>query len=242
MNLRFFTFDERPELEQRKRPLLEAWPAFMFEDPVAGERWHLLYERFGGFQYFLLDEEVDELVAEVNSLPVRVDLAALPDRGWDEVMTRGTDAVDPPNVVTALQVMIAPGRQGQGLSKLCLETMRANAVDHGFAHLVAPVRPSWKARYPLVAIDRYVTWTTDEGLPLDPWLRVHARLGADLVRPCPSSMTITGSVPDWERWTEMAFPDSGRYVVPGALEPVSIDREQDLGTYVEPNVWMHHRL
>ena len=55
-------------------------------------------------------------------------------------------------------------------------------------------------------------------------------------------MTITGSVADWERWTEMEFPDSGRYVVPGALEPVSIGREQDLGTYVEPNVWMHHRL
>ena len=73
----------------------------------------MLYERFGGFQYFLLDEDVDELVAEVNSLPVQVDLAALPDRGWDEVMTGGTDAVEPPNVVTALQVMIAPSRQGQ---------------------------------------------------------------------------------------------------------------------------------
>ena len=43
MSLRFYTYDERPELEQRKRPLLEAWPAFMFEDPVAGARWHLLY-------------------------------------------------------------------------------------------------------------------------------------------------------------------------------------------------------
>lgn len=242
MSLRFFTFDERPELERRKGPLLEAWPAFMFEDPVAGERWHLLYERFGGFQYFLVDEEVDELVAEVNSLPVRVDLAALPDRGWDEVMTRGTDAVDPPNVVTALQVMIAPGRQGQGLSNLCLETMRANAVDRGFADLVAPVRPSWKARYPLVPIDRYVTWTTDEGLPLDPWLRGHVRLGATIVRPCRESMTIRGSVADWESWTGMAFPETGDYVVAGALEVVSIDREADTGLYVEPNVWVLHRL
>ncbi len=40
----------------------------------------------------------------------------------------------------------------------------------------------------------------------------------------------------------MAFPESGGYVVPGALELVSIDREADLGTYVEPNVWMRHRL
>ncbi len=242
MSLRFFTFDERPDLERRKRPLLEAWPAFMFEDPVAGQRWHLLYERYGGFQHFLLDEESDEVVAEVNSLPVQVDLAALPDRGWDEVMTRGTDGLEPPNAVSALQVMIAPSRQGRGLSTLCLEKMRANVLDHGFDHLVAPVRPSWKARYPLVSIERYIGWETDDGLPLDPWLRVHVRLGGEIVRPCSESMTITGAVSEWETWTDLLFPESGEYVVPGALVPVSIDREQDRGTYVEPNVWVLHRL
>lgn len=214
----------------------------MFEDAVARERWHLLYERFGGFQYFLFDEGSDEVVAEVNSLPVRVDLGALPDRGWDDVMTRGTDTVESPNVVSALQVMIAPGRQGQGLSALCLERMRANALDHGFAHLVAPVRPTWKARYPLVPIERYVGWRTSDGLLFDPWLRVHARLGAELVRPCPESMTITGSVSEWEGWTSMSFPEGGEYVVPGALELVTIDRDTDLGTYIEPNVWMVHHI
>ena len=64
--------------------------------------------------------------------------------------------------------------------------MRAVAEEHGFEHLVAPVRPSWKARYPLVSIERYIGWTTKEGLPFDPWLRVHARLGAAIVRPVPS--------------------------------------------------------
>ena len=115
-------------------------------------------------------------------------------------------------------------------------------MEHGFAHLVAPVRPSWKARYPLVPIARYITWTTEDGLPVDPWLRVHARLGAEIVRPCPRSMTITGTVSEWEGWTSMLFPEGGDYVVPGALELVTIDRETDLGTYVEPNVWMHHQL
>lgn len=242
MSLRFFAYEERPDLEQHKRPLLAAWPDFMLEGPVSNERWHLLYERFAGFQHFLLDEESDELVAEVNSLPVQVDLDALPDRGWEDVMERGTDAVEPANAVTALQVLIAPSRHGQGLSRLCLERMRETAVEHGFDHLVAPVRPSWKARYPLVPIERYARWETDGGLPFDPWLRVHARLGARIVRPCPESMTIPGTVSEWEGWTGMAFLESGDYVVPGALELVSIDREADLGTYVEPNVWMHHRL
>ena len=39
----------------------------------------------------------------------------------------------------------------------------------------------------------------------------------------------------------MAFPESHDYVVPEALVPVTISREDDLGLYVEPNVWMRHR-
>ena len=38
----------------------------------------------------------------------------------------------------------------------------------------------------------------------------------------------------------MTFPETGAYVVPGALVPVEIDRERDEGLYVEPNVWMIH--
>jgi hypothetical protein len=38
----------------------------------------------------------------------------------------------------------------------------------------------------------------------------------------------------------MALPESGVYIVPGALVPIEIDREQDEGVYVEPNVWMVH--
>lgn len=241
MSLVFFTSDERPELRDRKGPLLDAWPRFMLEDEVSNRCWGLLYERFGAFQHFLVSED-DELVAEVNSIPVELDVDALPERGWDEALERGTTGTDTPTVVSAIQVLIAPGRQGQGLSKLCLERMRETAVAHGFEDLVAPVRPSVKDRYPLVPIERYIRWTREDGSLLDPWLRVHAALGAELVGPCRESMTVEGSVAEWEEWTGLAFPESGDYVVRGALEPVRIDREADLGTYVEPNVWMHHRL
>jgi hypothetical protein len=40
--------------------------------------------------------------------------------------------------------------------------------------------------------------------------------------------------------TQPALPESGTYVVPGALVPIEIDRERDEGVYVEPNVWMVH--
>jgi hypothetical protein len=53
-------------------------------------------------------------------------------------------------------------------------------------------------------------------------------------------MRVAGTVAEWEEWTEIALPESGAYVVPGALVPVEIDRERDEGVYVEPNVWMVH--
>jgi hypothetical protein len=55
-------------------------------------------------------------------------------------------------------------------------------------------------------------------------------------------MVITGSLAEWEQWTKMRFPESGAYVVPGALQPVMIDCEKDLGRYEDPNVWMRHAI
>jgi hypothetical protein len=54
-------------------------------------------------------------------------------------------------------------------------------------------------------------------------------------------MVVTGTVAEWEEWAGLAFPESGRYVVPGALDLVEIDRERDLGLYAETNLWMRHR-
>ena len=53
-------------------------------------------------------------------------------------------------------------------------------------------------------------------------------------------MSVPGTVAEWEEWAGMAFPETGTYVVPGALAPVEADRERDEGLYVEPNVWMVH--
>jgi GNAT superfamily N-acetyltransferase len=242
VSLSFVTCAERPEVVDGRWPTLEAWPAFMLESPIGDRCWDLLYERFGVFQSFLVDDESGDVIAEVNSVPVRVDLEALPDRGWDDVIERGTAAEEAPNAVTAISVSIRPTHQRQGLSARCLERMRATAAANGFEHLVAPVRPSWKARYPLIPIDRYVGWTTSDGLRFDPWLRAHQRLGAEVVSVCHESMTIPGTLADWEGWTGLTFPESGDYVVPGALNLVRIERERDSGVYVEPNVWMHHRL
>ncbi len=55
------------------------------------------------------------------------------------------------------------------------------------------------------------------------------------------SMTITGSVAEWQDWTELSLPAGGEYVIPGGLVPLVVDRRTDSVVYREPNVWMVHR-
>lgn len=63
-----------------------------------------------------------------------------------------------------------------------------------------------------------------------------------IVKVCHESMRIPGSISDWEQWTGLKFFESGDYVIEGALNPVNIDLEKDLGIYIEPNIWMLHQL
>jgi len=64
------------------------------------------------------------------------------------------------------------------------------------APLVAPVRPSWKDRFPLTSIVDYTIWQRRNGIPFDPWIRVHVRLGARILLPEPNSMEFTAQLSD----------------------------------------------
>jgi hypothetical protein len=86
----------------------------------------------------------------------------------------------------------------------------------------------------------FARWMRGDGLHLDPWIRTHQRLGGTILGPADRSMVITGTVGEWEEWTSMAFPESGSYVIPDALDLVVINKEQDRGTYEETNLWMQH--
>jgi GNAT superfamily N-acetyltransferase len=233
---------ERPDLADSEAPDLDGvFPEFMHHDEVCRRYWGDLDERFARLQLFLLEDD-DRIVGEAKCVPVAWDgtPAGLPG-GIDDVLLRAFAADPaPPTAASALIATVAPRLRGRALAGRLLLGMRAAAAAEGFSSLIAPVRPTLKHRYPLAPMDRYVRWRREDGLPFDPWIRLHARLGGELLAVCPESMQIVGGVSEWESWTAMAFPESGDYVVPGALVPVRIDRERDVGTYVEPNVWMRH--
>jgi len=243
------TLDNRPDLIDAADRLASetgAWPEFMLHDPIASKYFWRLYDTFPAYQTVLLDER-GELVAMGNSIPVTWDgtLEGLPDEGWDAILERGVTNFRngvAPNCVSAIQAVVAPEHMGQGISKQIIRAMRSLVRQQGFKSLIAPVRPNLKHAYPLTPMERYIQWKRTDGSAFDPWLRTHIRLGGRILKVCPRSMTLTAPVAAWEGWTDMRFPDSGTYFVPGALSPMTIDREADKGTYVEPNVWVLHEI
>jgi hypothetical protein len=179
--------------------------------------------------------------ARARTIPFEWDgtLDDLP-HGIDAVGMRAVSRAGPPTALSALAAEVAPRYMGLGLSAVVLQVMSAIAASTRLSPLLAPVRPNWKDRYPLVPIERYTAWVRQDGLPFDPWLRVHARLGGKVLRCEPRSMHITASVKDWEAWTGMTFPEDGDYVFPGGLTLLNISGES--GSYWEPNVWVQHDI
>jgi GNAT superfamily N-acetyltransferase len=235
-------YADRPDLRERRfaELVVPAFPAYMNENEPGNLYWDRLYSDFPDFQVALVDG--DELLAEAHAVPLPWDGTGddLP-AGWDEGFVRGMTSAQDHTALMALAISVAPGQQGRQLSSRMIRTFVDNARAARLSEgVLAPVRPTWKERYPLIEMERFAWWTRADGLPFDPWLRVHARLGAELLEVCPTSMTVEGSTGEWEEWTGMAFPEDGEYVVPGALVPVVF--RGGSGLYVEPNVWMRHRV
>jgi hypothetical protein len=112
----------------------------------------------------------------------------------------------------------------------------------GLTRLIAPVRPTGKHRYPAMPMTRYIAVRRGDGLPDDPWLRVHLRAGGRILRVAPASMVMAGSLAQWRAWTGLPFDRTGEVIVPDALVPVHCDASHDYAVYVEPNVWIEHNL
>lgn len=243
-DLRLVTLAERPDLLDGLLALSEEWPTFMLQDPVALRHFPRILD-LAEFMVALLDAE-DRPIARGLSIPFAWDGtdATLPDRGWDAVIEQAVDDLDAgrdPTAVAALEITIAGPHRGRRLTNELILGLCDNARRMGLSDLVVPVRPTGKSAEPHTSIDEYATRTRPDGAPADSWLRAHWRVGGRIVRVCPQSMRITGTVGEWEEWTGVRFVSSGLHVVPGGLVPVAVDLDRDEGVYVEPNVWVHHR-
>jgi hypothetical protein len=240
------TLAEKPELKNQSIPDAEIWPEFNLHGATYLLSWSRLSDELPEYQFAMCDAETGEVIADAHTVPCWWD-------GTPEGLPGGFDAAiadalnrretgQPVNTLCAIAAEIPKGGRGTGLAAEILKTMGAIASRHGLEHMIAPVRPTWKDRYPITPIERYMTWRRDDGSLFDPWLRLHERMGARMGPAAPASYRIDGTVREWESWLGMALPESGEFVFPGGLSPLAVDRASDRATYVEPNVWMIHSL
>jgi GNAT superfamily N-acetyltransferase len=225
----------------------EVWPEFMLHDQVANELWHELLDRFPEFQFALYDTQNNRAAGMGNSFPLRWEhaLEDLPEEGWDwafQEAVRNHKQDLSPNYHCAIQIVVRSDYRSQGLSAPMVQAVRALTESKGLRSLIIPLRPSEKSLYPLISLDDYISWKNEEELPLDAWLRVHVRAGARVIKVCHQSKTIRGTRAEWERWTGMQFPQTGEYIISGALNPIEMNVETDEGMYIEPNVWIEHPI
>ena len=239
--MRLVRYADRPDLRERRYEELSrrTFPEYMHHNEPGGLYWGRLYTAFPDFQVALVDG--DDLLAEAHAVPIPWDgtVAGLPS-GWDEGFGLGMTSGRQATALMALAISVSPDRQGERLSSRMVEAFRDCARGAGLAGVLAPVRPTLKERYPLIPIERYGSWRRPDGSHFDPWLRLHERVGGEILAPSPQSMTMRAPVSDWEAWTGMAFPEDGEYVFPGGLATLRV--EDGIGTHVEPNVWVHHRV
>ncbi len=242
MDYRVHTVKQRPDLSAALRALnRQTWPDFIIKGDTCD--WGRLYTELADF-LLLLTDATDRLLGGGFTVPVqwKGTLDDLPPSIGTIIETGLENKSALANALIPIAAVVDRRFRGENLSAEILKQMKSLAVGRGFQHLIVPVRPTCKARYPLQRIERYAKWKNEEGLFYDPWLRTHQRLGATVLKCVDSTLTIRGTIEDWERWTGMVFPETGAYVVKGALQPVRIDVESDLGVYDEPNVWMQHPL
>ncbi len=237
------TSADRPDLEEAVRGAFrEKWPEFIFHDATAAAYAPRVEELFSRYDVLVLDG--GDVVAGGWGVPFAWDgtESDLPE-GYDGALVRAVEGRANgvwPTAFSFMAAAVARSHDRRGLATVVLEELTRRAREDGIAQVLAPIRPTLKHRYPTFSMAEYATWTRGDGLSVDPWIRTHQRMGARILAPC-ASMLIEGTVAEWEQWAGLAFPVTGDYVVPEALNLVRVDRDRDRGVYVEENLWVRHR-
>ena len=221
------------------------WPKFMQHDKIVNKHWSSLYSDFSYFQFALFDDE--KLLGIGNSIPLNwhQPFSDLPDCGLDWAMEKANDDFRmnlASNILVGVQILINPEYQNQGLSYKMLDIMKDIADKNGLTNVALPVRPTLKSKYPLIPMDDYIYWVNNDGLPFDPWIRVHIKAGGKIINTCNKSMEISGTILEWEEWTNTKIQTSGDYIIDKALIPIRVDTVKNTGKYIEPNVWIVHEV
>ena len=239
--IKVYSLSEKMELINKLNEINQKiWPEFMLHWECSA--WAHLFSTFADHQILLTRDE--NILAYGFTIPIYWDkeLVSIPDNlktlieNGVEIKNKGIKA----NILLALAAVVSPKNKGEGLSYEIVKSMKELGIEKKYNSLIIPVRPTLKSKYPLIPIDNYAYWKNEDGFAFDPWLKVHDKLGGKIFKTAEISMIITGKVKEWEKWTNLKIPESGKYIIEGALNPLEVNYERDIGTYYDPCIWIKY--
>ena len=245
-----FTWDSSIQLGSPEvyRLAQQAWPRFLLEesdfpDPILNFKISAVEfaKRFNA--YGIRETSSQLLIAFIQAVHLEVDLTQgeLPDLGW-RFSIQNAAQTSVKNCVSLVEASVDLKFRGHGLLKLLLQKAMHEAIAQGFRTMIAPVRPGAKAQFPRETMEAYCTRQTPDQRIYDPWLRAHIESGGVMTNICHNSALVRASLAKWRDWTCFSLEQSGREVISGALAPLEVNLEENLGTYREPNVWLKYTL
>lgn len=241
------TCAERPELFEASVDLEnEVWDKLSFLDFTAAHETHYDYllERFADYRVCVVEDGTDDLVATGMCVPLHVSPGTdLPHEGWDWIVECAVEQNGAaPNTIGGLTISVDPRHRQGGFARDLINTMRALAAIKRCDSVIIPVRPSAKAAHPYVSMQDYAGWLDERGRIYDPWLRSHVAVGGTIDGVCQRSMVVEQPIEFWKAWTGGPLDQDGLVAFDGAIAPLEVDIAAGVGRYVEPNVWVTHRV
>jgi len=234
---------DKSTMTKYRQATIDSYPRFVVDSKIVEEFLPKLDERFPEYQ-ILAFNKIGKLIGFLNTLPIYWDnpLKNLPDTGWDWLIQKGfSDYNDnvPVNTLGAVQIIVIKEFLGQGYSKIILNRAKQLMDDFKLNRFILPIRPTLKHTFPELTMAEYLNKRVD-GLYYDPWIRVHLRNGAQVIKVCSNSMNVMGSVQYWEKFAGHSITESGKQIIDGALNPIIIDLDQKQGEYQEENIWIYY--
>ncbi len=231
------------QLRQYREAVKEGFPYLISKSLIIEKYWNRLENYFPEFQIYLISSFGD-LIGFMNTIPFQFkgSLNTLPEDGWDWMFRKGIsdfENKEPPNYLGGLQVIVRKEYQKLGYSKEILNYVKDTVNSSDLRKIVIPIRPTKKHFFPNMSMKAYLNLKEDEQ-PYDPWLRTHLVGGAEIIKVCNSSMSITGDIEFWKGILKEDILKSRDYLLEGALSPIKIDLEKGIGEYTEPNIWIKY--
>jgi GNAT superfamily N-acetyltransferase len=154
------------------------------------------------------------------------------------------------NAIVLVGMAIDPAFQGMQLPAMFFDAAKRSARSLGLRHIIAPFRPSGYGQYKALRngthsaelFKEYCLLRTLEGWPMDAWLRVVARHGAEFLRAELRSYRIERPLARFEQLRQSFKPGSWYSPEPdvwecGETPTWYVDRARGTVTSVEPSLW-----